>query len=171
MNKLLIMFSALLTIMSVQNLQARPFHRERIVIPMYGQQIFGRGYIVPLKRLVSDHSRIDVRDAELLSVDVIGNSAAGYGMVELLVNGYYQDRRSLANPQYGLDRAYLQNYGDSNGRWQLRFDGRFRIDRIVAEVRIKNRRGRDGGDYRPEPPRRPGQPNRPPRRPGRGRGR
>ncbi|GIL18116.1 MAG: hypothetical protein BroJett040_18670 [Oligoflexia bacterium] len=88
---------------------------------------------IDLQQLMPLHQ---YRGMRVISVTVVGTSARGFGEVEIMTNGFSQDRRTLATYTTFADLQVrsLNRIGQDMGSLILRTQGNIFIERIIIRV-------------------------------------
>ncbi|MEM7645471.1 MAG: hypothetical protein AAF203_01065 [Pseudomonadota bacterium] len=98
---------------------------------------------IRIKRLMrQQHSGVDVRSSDLLSVMMVAKTRRGRGSAQLVVGqgssaaenfgGTPADFQSHGETTF--DRHLFVNKGDSAGKWQMKLKGNFIVSQIVVEI-------------------------------------
>ncbi|MCJ8276924.1 MAG: hypothetical protein HRT44_10955 [Bdellovibrionales bacterium] len=100
------------------------------------------------QELRSQYSGLKLKKSDLLSVVLVAKSRAGKGKVRLAVGGVESAAQTVlgsqqqwnSKKQKSFDRILLENdTNSSQGAWQLRLRGNFKVHQIVVEIAKKKK--------------------------------
>ena len=101
---------------------------------------------IGIKRMMrQQHSGVNLRDADLMSVMMVAKSRQGGGRAQLRVGQNATGQKTVGGSQSkfksiasnSFDRVLFKNPTDkSNGAWQMRLSGNFKVRQLVVELGI-----------------------------------
>ncbi len=140
MKKLLLLSAVVVSGMMSLSAQARELVLD------YNDTVYSGDSTLALKRMINEkYPRLDLQEADLISVRLVAKSQFGRGTATLHIGGRDVDTRTVSgrpmdwndNDGRTFDRIDFRYRGNDRGVWQIKLNGNIKVRRVVVEVRME----------------------------------